>query len=461
MAHTAAAPRIEGTLQNARLRSLVIIGGGFAGAALAYHVLRHASPVRVTIIERNEQLGRGLAYAADHPSLRLNVPAARMSLDPERPDDFVQFAGCEATPQDFLPRRQYGAYIDARLAQVRSAYPDRVQVVRGAAVALDEREVQLADGRCFAADRFVIATGLAAQSGGMWPDDTRIVDAWNERACERKAQAGRILLVGSGLSAIDALQLLHAGGHCDEIVMLSRHGLLPRPHAAHGCKFQWPEQLGPAPARLGALLRWGRAAVREAERAGCSWQHVLDALRPQLPQLWQQLSVADRARFVRLVRPYWEVLRHRAPPEALAMIEAMQAQGQLRVLAGRALACEAHSGGLDVTLRSRGGEVCVERFAGVVRCQGGSLELDLQSSPLMAALVRGGLARIDATKLGIVTAEHGRIVDAAGHPSQHLFALGQPCRASRWETTSVPEIVRDARALAQLFAAEALGDIAH
>jgi uncharacterized NAD(P)/FAD-binding protein YdhS len=414
--------------------------------------------VQVTIIERGEQLGRGLAYAADSPRLRLNVPAARMSLDPERPDDFVQFAGCEAAPQEFLPRRQYGAYIDARLSQVCSAQPERMHVVRGEAVAIDEREVQLADGRRFAGDRFVIATGVAAQSGGVWPDDPRVVDAWNERACELKAQAGRILVVGSGLSAIDALQLLQAGGHRDEIVMLSRHGLLPRAHAAHGGSFQWPERLGPAPAQLGALLRWGRAVVREAERAGYPWQHALDALRPQLPRLWQQLSVADRARFVRLVRPYWEVLRHRAPREALAMIEAMQAAGQLRVLAGRALECTAHGRGLDVTLRLRGGAVRVERFAGVVRCQGGKVELDLESSPLMAALVRGGLARLDPTQLGIVTADHGRVVDAAGRPSERLFALGQPCRASRWETTSVPEIVRDARALAQLFAAEALGD---
>lgn len=453
MAHASLVPLVSSTGESAP-ESIVIVGGGFAGAALAYHLLQQHSPLRIRIIERTAQLGRGLAYAAESPVLRLNVPAARMSLDPAQPDDFVRFAGCEATPRAFLSRRQYGAYVEARLMQAARAQPERLQVIRGEAVAIEPgRQIRLADGRCISGERIVLATGLAANSGACsWPNDARVIDAWDEAACAHAAQAGRLLLVGAGLSAIDVLSLLESTGHDAEVVVLSRHGLLPRPHSAQSRTFQLPSDFEPAPHQLAKLMRWVRALIREAARDGADWQHGIDALRPHIPRLWQQLSARDRARFARLVRPYWDVLRHRAPIDALAAVEARRARGELIVRAGRVLACHARSDGLDVSLRLRGGERTVERFDRVVRCLGPALAPE----PLLAALVHAGLAQRDPAGLGIVTLDHGRLSDCAGQPSRQLFALGLPCRASRWETTSVPEIVRDAVALAQLFTREAL-----
>jgi uncharacterized NAD(P)/FAD-binding protein YdhS len=438
-------------------RSITIIGGGFAGAALAYHLLQRQSPLRINIVERGEQLGRGLAYAVQNPVLRLNVPAARMSLDPERPDDFVQFAGCEATPHAFLPRREYGAYVEARLTRAMRARAQRLQVVRGEAIAIESGRVRLRDGRSIAADRIVLATGVAAASGSSrWPEDARVIDAWDEVACTRAAGHGRLLLVGAGLSSLDALTLLESAGHSDEVTVLSRHGLLPRPHAASSGSFQVPASHGPAPTRLRALVRWVRALVQAAEHSGAPWQHAIDALRPDVPRLWEQLSTRDRERFACLVRPYWEVLRHRAPADTLEAVAARRAHGQLRLLSGRVLGCQARADGLHVTLRLRGGACRVERFSRVVRCLGPAPTIEPESAPLLAALLRAGLAQRDPTGLGIVTLAHGRLTDSAGRPSRQLFAIGQPCRASRWETTSVPEIVRDAVALAELFTSEAL-----
>jgi len=458
MPHASLVSQVSSTGESAP-ESIAIVGGGFAGAALAYHLLQLQSPLRIRIIERAAQLGRGLAYAVESPVLRLNVPATRMSLDPERPDDFVQFAGCEATPRAFLPRREYGAYVEARLMQAARAQPERLQVIRGEAVAIEPGRIRLADGRCVSGDRIVVATGLAASSGACsWPDDERVLDAWDEGACERAARAsraskdGRMLLLGAGLSAIDVLSLLESAGHRAEVVVLSRHGLLPRPHSAQCSPFQLPSDFKPAPHQLRELVRWVRAVVREAARNGADWQHGIDALRPHIPRLWQQLSARDRTRFERLVRPYWDVLRHRAPINALAAVEARRARGKLVVRAGRVLQCHAREDGLDVSLRLRGGERTVERFSHVVRCLGPARSLE----PLLAALVHARLAQRDPAGLGIVTLEHGRLSDGAGQPSRQLFALGLPCRASRWETTSVPEIVRDAVALAQLFTREAL-----
>lgn len=165
---------------------------------------------------------------------------------------------------------------------------------------------------------------------------------------------------------------------------------------------------------------------------------------------------AWRSRFVRRVRPYWEVLRHRAPADALARLEARRKVGALSVIAGELLHCSAEPEALAVELQLRAigaRQSVVQRFSHVVRCTGPALELDLPRSPLMAALIRDGRARHDCARLGIATGLHGQLIEASGRPSERLFALGQLCRASRWETTSVPEIVRDAVALAALFSA--------
>src|SRR5882672_2889090 len=101
-------------------RTLVVIGGGFSGAALAIQLLRQpvSAATRVVVIERGEAIGRGVAYARrDYPYL-LNVPASQMSAFADWPLDFVDFAasrGIAGAAQAFLPRQLYGEYLSARL----------------------------------------------------------------------------------------------------------------------------------------------------------------------------------------------------------------------------------------------------------------------------------------------------------------------------------------------------------
>jgi uncharacterized NAD(P)/FAD-binding protein YdhS len=446
-------------------RRIVIVGGGFAGAALAYHLLQHRSPrLRISLIEPGPRLGRGVAYSVGNPLLRLNVPASRMSIDPKRPQDFVSFAGADANPHAFLPRSLYGAYVGQRLVQASKDSPGQLRILRAAAVSVctgpaahggggPARAVQLEDGRMIYGDHVVLATGLSARARGVaLPRDRRVLDAWDERSLARLPQSGRVLLLGSGLSALDVLRLLDAKDHRGEVVVLSRHGLLPRPHASQPASFAIPAHLLPAPTTLRALIPWTRRLIAEAEKTGAAWQHALDALRPLSQRIWQTLSPRDQERFVRLVRPYWEVVRHRAPVDMFERVAAARAQGVLRVEAGRILESRAEPDALHVVLRYRNGTIREEQFSAVVRCLGPSMDV-ADAPPLMASLLRDGQARVCTTRLGIATGDHGRVIDAAGRPSEHVFALGQWCRASRWETTSVPDIVRDAVALAELLCA--------
>jgi uncharacterized NAD(P)/FAD-binding protein YdhS len=60
--------------------------------------------------------------------------------------------------------------------------------------------------------------------------------------------------------------------------------------------------------------------------------------------------------------------------------------------------------------------------------------------PLLARLLRDGLAAPDPLQLGLAAHPDGQLLDARGTPQPGLFALGSLLRGSLWECTAMPEI---------------------
>ena len=189
--------------------------------------------------------------------------------------------------------------------------------------------------------------------------------------------------------------------------------------------------------------------MRERTSSGEPWQLAFDALRPHVARLYRGLPPEDRARFVRSVRPYWDVLRHRAPADALARVDAWRAAGRLEVLAGRVASCAPGPHALEVEIDLADAPRRRERYDCIVRCIGPALDRAEVDAPLVRALVASGLAAADPAGLGLVTDTEGRVIDPSGAPSERIFALGAPRRASSWETTAVPDIAGHALALAK------------
>lgn len=433
-------------------RSVVIIGGGFSGAALAYHLLLRGGPdLRITVVERGPWLGRGIAYGIDSSTFRLNVPASRMSIDPDVPDDFVAWARAKERPNAFLERAQYGQYVVSRIGRAIGGAKAKLRIFRGEAASVEQDGVRTTTGELLPADVVVVATGLTARvtASGL-PDDARIIDAWDECGLTALPTDGRVLVLGAGLSALDVVALMNVRGFRGRLTILSRNGLLPRPHL-DPLAFARPlpaEIANDAPKDLRGLIRWVRAVVEDGERRGEPWQLGIDSLRAHLPGLWSSLSADDRRRFIDKVRPFWEVVRHRAPTDSLRTIDRLRAEDRLELLAGKIAACEPDDDGLGVTIRLRGGGTRRERYAAIVRCVGPALRSSESNTPVLKSLFDAGVASSDAAGLGFATDAHGALIGKDGRSADRYFALGAHRRASMWESTSVPDIAVHARALA-------------
>lgn len=114
--------------KRASARSIAVIGGGASGALIAAHLLKCADDdVHLTLIEPRAQIGRGLAYATENESHRLNVRASNMSAFPDDPDHFWRWLRASGHAGEdrfcFVPRLVYGRYL-ASLIEDRLTEPE-------------------------------------------------------------------------------------------------------------------------------------------------------------------------------------------------------------------------------------------------------------------------------------------------------------------------------------------------
>jgi uncharacterized NAD(P)/FAD-binding protein YdhS len=443
---------------------IAVIGGGASGTLATVYLLREAAgrqlPLRVALIDRHSRHGLGQAYSTTHPAHLLNSPAGAMSALADDPGHLSRWAAGEGLPYDgFLPRSAYGRYLTELLAAAeRPARPvARVSRITAHVVGIRRgshgRALRLhlaADGR-IDADAAVLATGnLPPTPPCPVPQGHRyIADPWEPRALEAAADGRPVAVLGTGLTMLDVAIALTSSHPRTAVHAISRHALLPREHhwpRAAAAVSALPVIRGPAAAlRLSALIRDIRASA--AAYPG-DWQDIVDALRPQIPHLWEQLPEADKRLFLRHVARYWEVHRHRVPPETARRIAALASAGRLIVHRGRVTSASHEHGGLRVRINQGGS--CTELDAGwLINCTGAAADITTTADPLLRQLFDSGVARPDPLRLGLDTDARGALRDGAGRPASDIVTLGPPLRGRRYETTAIPEIRDQAAALAR------------
>ena len=459
-------------------RTIAIVGAGFCGSVLASNLLRRppAEPTRILLIERGTRLSRGMAYAAHDVPYILNVPAGRLSVNPDDPMEFLRFARQahpEADAEDFLPRALYGDYLQEVLDRAELAAPPHVTLIRmfgevtrlgviASSAAQTSLEAHFADRAPVAADQVVLALGnprsaLHSWAIGVAHHPAYIHDPWT---LPRKLQAHHsVLIVGSGLTMVDvALALSLEPGRLPLVRAISRHGLLPlgqtifRPTAVQGSG----EALLSVASSLRCVLAASRALASDVERLGGDWREVVTFIRHLAPELWRRLPLAERRRFLRHVQPYWDVHRHRLPPRMAQRIDHMRRSGRLEVHAGRIRQLVPEGEELRVIWRRRGKDRD-ESFAAhaVINATGPDYALHRSTDPLLRSLSDQQLVRADELGLGLCTGPHGACIGADGTPRGDLFYLGPMLRADHWEATAVPELRAHAEGLARHLAGPA------
>lgn len=461
---------VEVTLREHRV-PVAIIGGGFSGAAVAWHLLRLRPELeRVVLIEPRAELGRGLAYSAADPSHRINVPATRMSLLPDQPthfNDWIEASGIlDADPaarrsegRNFPARSVFGAYVAGQLA----ALGPRVDHVMAAAETVEASEgdfrIRTSGGAALQAGIVVIAVAHAPPQPpsvlvrALAGHPRFVPNPWKVGALEAVRPDDRVLIVGTGLTMADIVASLERLGHRGAIVALSRRGL-----RSHGHPAQMHEPFGDfvsQPARnAGELVARVREVVRIAATEGKSWHCVLDQVRLQGSAIWNELPLLERARLLRHLRPFWDVHRFRIAPQVEEVLDRRLAEGTLALRAASLREAAVRNDTILVTLRERRtGVVKRETFDAVITATGPAHGKVFADNPVLGSLARAGLARPDPLRLGIEVAVDGRAIGGDGLPTRGLYVAGPLARGTVGELMGLPDVTNYAIRIAEQVAA--------
>ncbi|BBP70360.1 pyridine nucleotide-disulfide oxidoreductase [Pseudomonas sp. Seg1] len=462
---------------------ILIIGGGLGGLSgtmLAVQLLRLPGQRKILIIEPRAELGRGEAYSAVELGHTLNGNAARMSVDPDNPDDLTQWLtehiAAGGWPQSseqqvpicelFPPRGLFGVYVQQRLAEARKVgeqYGSTVEHICAEVIDLQTEaesvQVTLNDGQHIRGAYAVLATGMfpaartpQKESSGL---NAAALDPWDVAAMRQLDPLSTVLIIGSGLTMVDAVVSLEQAGHRGPIEVFSRHGLLPHVRRQPPAWVDFlSEDLNIRSPRQ--LLRELRRHCRDAIAQGIDWQAPLDTVRVHIARLWSQATDVQRRQLVRHVRPWWESHHHRSPPLSAQLVERLLGEGRLRIHAASFKGLEPYGeGGVRIRIRRRGEtETCVLEGAALINSSGIEYDWRRVARPLPQQLLARGLVRPGPLALGIAAAIDGAVLSENGQVANRLFAMGPPLRGMWWESTAVTDVALQAKALAARLGSE-------
>ena len=452
---------------------VAILGGGFTGAMTFANLLRVGSlapsPLHIVMIDRQPAFGEGVAYRTNDSKHLLNISAGAMSAWQDRPDDFLRFAQAQDASiksGDFLPRKIYGQYVRQTVLRLADSCPDYLsgEMIRDEATGLRPAQsgwtIQTASGGTIQADLAVIAMGhrppddpwLRRWTG---PRHRFVADPWAALVLSQIGQDEPVLLLGSGLTAIDAMLTLNRRDRTAPIIVVSRRGLTPLPHLRDAKPAtdvseliaQWVHSNETLTARR--LVSALREKAAEARKKGIDWRQIIDGLRPIIPKLWGRLPTHERKRFLRRLRPFWEIHRHRMAPDIAEVIGTLRQAGKVELVSGTLASASADEEGVSVVLRLAGAKARrTVRVAWVINCTGPGAHNRHTTHPILRPLIEAGTLREDELHLGLQTNANGQAIDSSGEIIETLLVAGTLRKSTLWESTAVPELRQQAQEVA-------------
>ncbi len=453
------------TARSALAKKIVIIGAGYCGAAVASLLLRSETEhsLDIVLLNRSGLMARGMAYGTRSNEHLLNVPVGRMDALPTDEGGFLRYAqqlDPTVTGASFVSRQWFGDYLELTLqnATRHAKNGNSLRAMVGDAADIEIRAdglsatVHLQQGESIEADRVILTLGnfapadpaIALDQRGFYYSPRYVRDPWRPDALRVVKPDQPVLLIGSGLTMLDVMLDLRAHGLRAPIQVLSRRGLPPVAHREREIAPVYDQTL---PQRLLAQptarhwLHQLRIEIAAAALDGKDWRDVIGSLRAATPALWRALTLKQRQRFLRHLRPYWDVHRHRCAPMLGARLQAERDAGSLGLIAGRVLAYKESHDGVEVLLRRRDQrETETLVVAAVINCTGPESNTLTTPEPLISALRKRGSIKPDSLGLGLEVAANYALLDRNSGAAKTLFYAGPFLRADHWEATAIPEL---------------------
>ena len=235
-----------------------------------------------------------------------------------------------------------------------------------------------------------------------------------------------LLVIGSGLSAID-LWRQYKDNSDIKITFLSRHGLLPLQNQLSTAKpLNFEALVSKSPRQIVSYLR-------KLKQSGSDWQNIADSLRPQVSNIWKSWSQKQRSQFIRHLKTYWEIIRHRIPEVICEDLTQDLKTHKLIVKSGRISEIKKLNDKFQVSYENKNSTQPVsevyDHFMNVTGYQ------------INQSLIKAG----DIPGVSVCSEGLGYQCDS----TLNVWVAGPASKSNLWEITAVPEIRRQAALIAE------------
>ncbi|MCX8487267.1 MAG: hypothetical protein ORN53_08890, partial [Crocinitomicaceae bacterium] len=250
-----------------------------------------------------------------------------------------------------------------------------------------------------------------------------------------------IFILGNGLTMVDTVLRLRTAGFHQKIVALSTHGfnMLAHPEEELTVISAQPEQTD-----LVSLVHFFNEERKKHSEA--QFLLSIDALRSQFSLWWQGFTTEEKRTFLKRFSHMWGTVRHRIPSVIAKKIELERASGQLKVCSGKLLSVDLEEGQLRIQFLS-GENISVDHFSCLINCTGPETSIEKMSNPALQELAKRKWVTADEVSQGIDI--HPEKLRAPGEAPMSIYAIGNLCKGTLWESTAIGELRSQAKLIAK------------
>ncbi|TLV03463.1 FAD/NAD(P)-binding protein [Dyadobacter luticola] len=468
------------------LQNITIVGGGACGISafielfLQLRIADSHRKVSITIIEENSEVGRGLAFGTREQGHILNTQADLMGIHVSEPQHFSEWlirhddrVGDEVVDNQgkneaFTTRRLYGDYLAEqfqhyfRLAQDEGM---QTEVIHASALAVtrlgDGFSISLSGNKTHKCDILLLAPGTPV--GNKYPELEKrshyFSAPWpSEPILDRIPKDADVAIIGSSLSAIDALMTLTDNGYTGQIHCYSLDGQLPRVQPE---KQEMPERqfltlknlheiqrtqlrnptvkevlrlfMQEAEHYAGGKIDW-KATKRDhktagellkddiqiAENGGDALINIPYSLRYDSSQMWKWLDADEKLRFKKWLGSYWASHRHCMPLVNARRVLDLFEKGQLNIIPKmEGVEYDEHEDAFKIEFD--GGKTAFEKY--LINATGPASAVEHMKSELMQNLLKSKLIDPDPVGGIKINTETMQVI-SGDQVSPNFYAVG-------------------------------------
>ncbi|MEO9590675.1 FAD/NAD(P)-binding protein, partial [Rhodopirellula bahusiensis] len=313
--------------------------------------------------------------------------------------------------------------------------------------------VMLEKGEPIEAESILLATGNQPPAGlpgaKKLANDRRYCgNPWKDWHENLPSEDQHIVILGTGLTAVDVIVTLRNKGWNGKVTAISRNGMLPQRHFRG---IEWPHAV-PDDGQTRSLKELVKLIRSDCERLRGVSQNpaiAVDKLRGRTQQLWKALSLEERTLFLKKYSADWNVIRHRiAGPIHDAITDALDC-GQLTITPATIESLASGEHGIEIQIVDREGSAKQIEGDLVINCTGPKSRFSDSALPLYRNLFERGLARPDEMDMGIAVTDDFTVIGKDDAPTPFMYAIGPILKGTLWESVAVPELRQQAYLVAQ------------